>query len=183
MLQAALAACSSLQEVVASADAGDFYVQSLARDCNELKSCVQVLGQRCLQSALDSTLAAALLDGSNIAAAMQTWNEGARAAAQSLPPPNDRLLRVATAFLAKHTSAKESASRLADLKGEQERLVSERNAANARCHAAELALGETLAKMHVQSVQVATAETECVSAKRAAAEAVARADAASGGSQ
>ncbi len=144
---------------------------------------MQVLGQRCLQSALDSTLAAALLDGSNIPAAMQSWNEGARAASQpphSLPPPNDRLLRVATAYLAKHTSAKEAAARLADLKGEQDRLVTERSAANARSQAAELALGETLAKMHAQSVQLATAESESSSAKRAAADATARADAAAG---
>jgi hypothetical protein len=41
-------------------------------------------------------------------------------------PPNDGLLRLATAFLAKHTSTKESASCFADLKGKQERFVSER---------------------------------------------------------
>jgi hypothetical protein len=168
---------------VAAADAGDFFVQALLRDCGELKSAVLVLGQRCLQTALDSTLAAALLDGSNIPEAMQSWNEGARAASQpphSVPPPNDRLLRVATAYLAKHTSAKEATARLADLKGEQDRLVSERNAANARSQAAELALGETLAKMHAQSVQLATADSECASAKRSAADATARADAAAG---
>jgi hypothetical protein len=120
-------------------------VQSLTRDCNELKASVQVLAQRCLQASLDSTLAAALLDGSNIPAAMQGWNDGARASSQPphvLPPPNDRLMRVAAAYLAKHTSAKEAGIRLADLKGEQDRLVSERNAANARSQAAELALGE-----------------------------------------
>ena len=178
-----MSACSKLQETVASADGGDFFVQSLQRDCTELKSAVQVLGQRCLQAALDATLAAALLDGSNIPAAMQAWNEGARSASQPphvLPPPNDRLMRVAAAYLAKHTSAKEAATRLSDLKGEQDRLVSERNAASARSQAAELALGETLAKMHTQSVQLATAESECASAKRAAAEATARADTATG---
>ena len=140
-----MSACSKLQETVAAADGGDFFVQSLQRDCSELRSAVQVLGQRCLQAALDSTLAAALLDGSNIPAAMQAWNEGARSATQPphvLPPPNDRLMRVAAAYLAKHTSAKEAGIRLADLKGEQDRLVSERNAANARSQAAELALGE-----------------------------------------
>jgi hypothetical protein len=150
-----------------------------------LTPAAQVLGQRCMQVSLDSTLAAALLDGSNIPAAMQSWNEGARAAAQPphlLPPPNDRLLRVASSYLAKHTSALEAAARLADLKGEQDRLVSERNAANARSQAAELALGETLAKMHAQSVQLATAQSECASAKRAAADASARADAAAGNS-
>ena len=144
---------------------------------------MQVLGQRCLQVSLDSTLAAALLDGSNIPAAMQSWNESARSAAQPphlLPPPNDRLLRVASSYLAKHTSALEAAARLADLKGEQQRLVSERTAANARSQAAELALGETLAKMQAQSVQLAAAQSECAAAKRAAADASARADAASG---
>jgi hypothetical protein len=178
-----MVACSKLQEIVSSADAGDFFVQALARDCSELKSAVQVLAQRCLQVSLDSTLAIALLDGSNIPAAMQSWNDGARSSSQPphlLPPPNDRMMRVAAAYLAKHTSAKEAAARLADLKGEQDRLVSERNAANARSQAAELALGETLAKMHAQSVQLATAESECASAKRAAADAAARADAATG---
>ena len=162
-----MGACSKLQETVSAgqikqqpvssltltfdpdaapaADSGDFFVQSLTRDCNELKASVQVLAQRCLQASLDSTLAAALLDGSNIPAAMQAWNDGARASSQPphvLPPPNDRLMRVAAAYLAKHTSAKEAGIRLADLKGEQDRLVSERNAANARSQAAELALGE-----------------------------------------
>jgi uncharacterized small protein (DUF1192 family) len=112
---------------------------------------------------------------------MRAWNDGARAAIEppySLPPLNDRLMRVASSYHAKHVSAKEAAARLSDLKGEQDRLVSERNAANARSQAAELALGETLSKMHSQSVQLATAESECSSAKRAFADATARADAA-----
>ncbi len=51
-------------------------------------------------------------------------------------------MRVAAAYLAKHTSANEAAARLTDLKTDQQRLVSERDAANARSQAAELALGQ-----------------------------------------
>ncbi len=119
-------------------------MQALARDCNELKAAVQVLAQRCLQTSLDGALALALLDGSNISAAMRQWNDGARSSSQPpclLPPPNNLLMRVAAAYLAKHTSANEAAARLTDLKTDQQRLVSERDAANARSQAAELALG------------------------------------------